>query len=46
MKKITVNQPIVEIEGDEMARIIWQFVKEKLIFPHLNLNIKYFDLGI
>ena len=46
MKKITVNQPIVEIDGDEMARIIWQFVKEKLIFPHLNLNIKYFDLGI
>ena len=46
MKKITVNQPIVEIDGDEMARIIWQLIKEKLIFRHLNLNIKYFDLGI
>ena len=46
MKKITVTQPIVEIDGDEMARIIWQLIKEKLIFKHLNLNIKYFDLGI
>ena len=46
MAKIKVKNPIVEIDGDEMTRIIWQFIKEKLIFPYLDLNIKYFDLSI
>ena len=46
MKKITVNNPIVELDGDEMTRIIWDFIKEKLIFPYLELDIKYFDLGM
>jgi len=46
MTKITVNKPIVEIDGDEMARVIWQLIKQKLLFPHLNLNIEYFDLSI
>lgn len=46
MKKIKVENPIVELDGDEMTRIIWKFIKEKLIFPYLDLDIKYFDLGI
>jgi isocitrate dehydrogenase len=46
MKKIKVNNPIVELDGDEMTRIIWDFIKEKLIFPYLELDIKYFDLGM
>ena len=46
MKKIQVTQPIVELDGDEMTRIIWDFIKEKLIFPYLDLDIKYYDLGI
>jgi len=46
MKKITVNNPIVELDGDEMTRIIWDFIKEKLIFPYIELDIKYFDLGM
>ncbi len=46
MKKIKVQNPIVELDGDEMTRIIWKMIKEKLIFPYLDLNIKYFDLGI
>jgi isocitrate dehydrogenase len=46
MKKIDVKNPIVEIDGDEMTRIIWKLVKEKLILPYLNIDLKYFDLGL
>ena len=46
MQKIKVNNPIVELDGDEMTRIIWSFIKEQLILPYLDLEIKYFDLGI
>ncbi len=46
MQKIKVANPVVEMDGDEMTRIIWQFIKEKLILPYLDLDIKYFDLGI
>jgi isocitrate dehydrogenase len=46
MQKIKVVNPIVEIDGDEMTRIIWAFIKEQLILPYLDLDIKYFDLGI
>jgi isocitrate dehydrogenase len=46
MQKIKVANPIVEIDGDEMTRIIWAFIKEQLILPYLELDIKYFDLGI
>ena len=46
MSKINVKNPIVELDGDEMTRIIWKFIKEKLILPYLDINIKYYDLGI
>lgn len=46
IEKITVTNPVVELDGDEMTRIIWEFIKNKLILPYLNLNIKYYDLGI
>jgi isocitrate dehydrogenase len=46
MNKIKVANPIVEMDGDEMTRIIWKFIKDKLIFPYLELDIKYFDLGM
>lgn len=46
MKKIDVKNPIVELDGDEMTRIIWAFIKQKLILPYLNVDIKYFDLGM
>lgn len=46
MSKIKVQQPIVELDGDEMTRIIWKMIKDKLILPYLELDIKYFDLGI
>ncbi len=46
MNKIKVANPIVEMDGDEMTRIIWKFIKDKLIFPYLDLDIKYFDLGM
>ncbi|KAL6994369.1 isocitrate dehydrogenase (NADP(+)) [Sarracenia purpurea var. burkii] len=46
MEKIKVENPIVEMDGDEMARIIWGMIKDKLIVPYLDLDIKYFDLGI
>ncbi|XP_059670129.1 isocitrate dehydrogenase [NADP] isoform X1 [Cornus florida] len=46
MQKVQVHNPIVEMDGDEMTRIIWRMIKEKLIFPYLDLDIKYFDLGI
>ena len=46
MSKIKVANPIVELDGDEMTRIIWQFIKDKLILPYLDLELIYFDLGI
>jgi len=46
MSKIKVDQPIVELDGDEMTRIIWKMIKEQLILPYLDLDIKYYDLGI
>ena len=46
MKKILVKNPVVELDGDEMTRIIWDFIKSKLILPYLELDIKYFDLSI
>jgi len=46
MTKIQVKNPIVELDGDEMTRILWAFIKEKLILPYLDLDIKYFDLSI
>ena len=46
MSKIKVNNPVVELDGDEMTRVIWDFIKQKLILPYLDLEIKYFDLGI
>ncbi len=46
MNKIKVANPIVELDGDEMTRIIWQFIKDKLILPYLELEIKYYDLGM
>ena len=46
MSKIKVANPIVEMDGDEMTRVIWHFIKEKLILPYLDIEIKYFDLGI
>ena len=46
MEKIKVENPVVELDGDEMTRVIWSFIKEKLIFPYLDIDIRYFDLGI
>ena len=46
MKKIKVQNPVVELDGDEMTRIIWAFIKEQLILPYLDIDIKYYDLGI
>jgi len=46
MAKIKVANPVVEMDGDEMTRIIWQFIKDKLILPYLDIDLKYFDLGI
>ncbi len=46
MAKIKVQNPIVELDGDEMTRIIWSFIKDKLIVPYLDVDLKYYDLGI
>ena len=46
MSKIKVNNPIVELDGDEMTRIIWEFIKSKLILPYVDLGIEYYDLGM
>ena len=46
MTKIKVDNPIVEIDGDEMTRIIWAMIKERLILPHLDIDLKYYDLSI
>ena len=46
MQKIKVDNPVVEMDGDEMTRIIWQMIKDKLIHPYLDIDLKYFDLGM
>ena len=46
MSKINVKNPVVELDGDEMTRIIWKFIKEQLILPYLDVDLKYYDLGI
>ena len=46
MAKIKVANPVVEMDGDEMTRIIWKFIKETLILPYVDLPIDYYDLGI
>jgi isocitrate dehydrogenase len=46
LAKITVTNPVVELEGDEMTRIIWRFIKDRLIHPYLDVDLKYFDLSI
>src|ERR1700739_4657716 len=45
MSKIKVKNPVVELDGDEMTHIIWKFIKDKLILPYLDIDLKYFDLG-
>ncbi len=46
MEKIKVKNPIVEMDGDEMTRVIWEFIKDKLILPYIDVDIKYYDLGV
>ena len=46
MSKINVKNPVVELDGDEMTRIIWEFIKNKLILPYIDLGIEYYDLGM
>ncbi|KAL2894573.1 Isocitrate dehydrogenase [NADP] chloroplastic/mitochondrial, partial [Bienertia sinuspersici] len=46
IQRIAVQNPIVEMDGDEMTRIIWKLIKDRLIFPFLDLDIKYYDLGL
>ncbi|NDF32221.1 MAG: NADP-dependent isocitrate dehydrogenase, partial [Acidimicrobiia bacterium] len=46
MAKIKVDNPVVELDGDEMTRIIWQFIKDRLILPYLDVNLEYYDLGM
>src|SRR5262249_58688729 len=46
MAKIKVANPLVELDGDEMTRIIWQYIKDKLIHPYLDVELLYYDLGI
>lgn len=46
MAKIKVDTPVVEIDGDEMTRIIWAFIKESLILPYLDIDLEYYDLSI
>jgi isocitrate dehydrogenase len=46
MAKIKVDNPVVELDGDEMTRIIWQFIKDKLIHPYLDIDLEYYDLGM
>src|SRR6201992_3842361 len=46
MAKIKVSNPVVELDGDEMTRIIWQYIKDKLITPFLDIQLQYFDLGM
>jgi len=44
--KIKVDHPVVDLDGDEMTRVIWHLIKDKLILPYLDIDIKYFDLSI
>jgi isocitrate dehydrogenase len=44
--KIKVVNPVVELDGDEMTRIMWQFIKDRLILPYLDINLEYYDLSI
>ncbi|MER2025058.1 MAG: NADP-dependent isocitrate dehydrogenase, partial [Eubacteriales bacterium] len=46
MMKIQMATPLVEMDGDEMTRIIWQLIKDKLLAPHIDLKTEYFDLGL
>src|SRR3954464_2227124 len=46
MAKIKVKNPVVEMDGDEMTRIIWQWIRERLILPYLDVDLKYYDLGV
>ena len=46
MAKIKVANPVVEMDGDEMTRIIWQWIRERLILPYLDIDLKYYDLSI
>ena len=46
MGKIKVANPVVELDGDEMTRIIWQWIRERLILPYLDIDLHYYDLGI
>ena len=46
IQKIKVANPVVDLDGDEMTRVIWQIIKDKLILPFLDIDIKYFDLGM
>jgi isocitrate dehydrogenase len=46
MAMIKVTNPVVELDGDEMTRIIWKYIKDRLIFPFLDIQLQYFDLGI
>ena len=46
MAKIKVARPVVELDGDEMARIMWNFIKNKLILPYLDIDLRYHDLGM
>ena len=46
MPKIKVKNPVVELDGDEMTRIIWQLIREKLIHPYLDIDLQYFDLSV
>src|SRR6202167_5691933 len=46
MPKIKVTNPVVEMDGDEMTRIIWQFIKDQLILPYVDIDLKYYDLSI
>jgi isocitrate dehydrogenase len=46
VRRIKVGRPVVELDGDEMTRIIWRFVKERLIHPYLEVELEYYDLGI
>src|SRR5258707_4818055 len=46
MPKIKVANPVVELDGDEMTRIIWQFIKDRLILPYLDIDLKYYDLSV
>jgi len=45
-KKIKVKNPVVELDGDEMTRIIWKDIKDKFIYPYLDIDLKYYDLGL